>query len=265
MHYVKLFSSILDSTLWDLDAEIVKVFITLLVMADQDGCVMARAPGIARQARVSVEGTKQALALLSAPDPESRSREHEGRRVTETEDGWLILNFEKYRDLMNEEDRKSKAAARQRRYIEKQKAKDRPADAELTPADAELTPADASDANDATTLDDLKRHETTPSIDLVREGGPDEERLRHLLDKWNKRGGKNERLDLFVAAFNKSPVDLEQFSKAVLWRLIRYDADTDPKRQQYLGALRNFLEAGKWKNETDPKAASDARNISPLF
>jgi hypothetical protein len=32
-----------------------------------------------------------------APDTESRTKEHEGRRVKKVDDGWLILNYHKYR------------------------------------------------------------------------------------------------------------------------------------------------------------------------
>lgn len=123
MSYVKISPSILNSTVWSESIATKMVWLTMMIMADRDGLVEARAPGIAIRAGVPIDETRKALAIFSAPDPDSRSQEYEGRRAKETSDGWLILNFEKYRDMGNQEDRDEKARKRAQRTRDRAKAK----------------------------------------------------------------------------------------------------------------------------------------------
>jgi len=104
--FVKLWASILDSSVWSYEPEIRIVWITLLAMADKDGFIHAAIPGIANRARVSVEVTERAMVLFQEPDPYSRSSEHEGRRIALKGRDWLILNFEEHRARMSKESAK---------------------------------------------------------------------------------------------------------------------------------------------------------------
>lgn len=122
MSYVKLFSSILDSTIWQECPETRIVWITMLAMSDSVGMVRATTPGISQRARVSLKATKTALETLSGPDPDSKIREHEGRRIERTDEGWQILNYMRYRltkDLDYE-----RHAARERKRKQRQIGKD---------------------------------------------------------------------------------------------------------------------------------------------
>lgn len=91
------------------------VWLTLLAMADQHGEVQASIPGLANVARVSVSACEEAIRVFLNPDPYSRTKTDEGRRIMEMDGGWHILNHEKYRELASDTDRKRKAAERQRR------------------------------------------------------------------------------------------------------------------------------------------------------
>ena len=104
--YTKLFSSILASTIWREDDKTRLVWITLLAMADKNGVAEGSVPGLADFARVSVEECRASLKKLMAPDPDSRSRIHEGRRIKEIDGGWLLLNHAKYRAKLNADDRR---------------------------------------------------------------------------------------------------------------------------------------------------------------
>jgi len=95
--FVKLQSSILDSSIWLEDAETRLVWITMLAMADPDGLVEASVRAIAHRARVTEEGCQRAVQSFQEPDPDSKDREHEGRRVERVDRGFLILNYRKYR------------------------------------------------------------------------------------------------------------------------------------------------------------------------
>jgi hypothetical protein len=114
--YTKLFSSIIGSTIWREDNDTRIVWITMLAMADKDGVVEASVPGLADFSRISVDGTRAALAKLMAPDPDSRSKEFDGRRVEEQDGGWRLLNHAKYRAKLSEIERREYKRAKQAEY-----------------------------------------------------------------------------------------------------------------------------------------------------
>ena len=97
MPFVKLDVGILDSSLWIEDAATRIVFITMLAMCDPKGLCAATASGIARRANLPLNQVRDAVAQLEAPDAESRTVEHEGRRIQRVDGGYLVLNYVKYR------------------------------------------------------------------------------------------------------------------------------------------------------------------------
>jgi phage terminase small subunit len=114
--FVKLFGSILGSTIWREDPATKVVWITLLALADIDGIVESSIPGLANYAGVGIAETETALQKFQSPDPYSRTPEHEGRRIEPVDGGWRILNHDKYRCKMSPEEQKEKAVIRQRRH-----------------------------------------------------------------------------------------------------------------------------------------------------
>ena len=104
--YTKLFSSILASTIWRESMEVRIVWITLLAMAGRDGIAEGSVPGVADFARLPVDVTRAALQRLSEPDVDSRSQEHEGRRIQACDGGWMILNHAKYRAKLSADERR---------------------------------------------------------------------------------------------------------------------------------------------------------------
>lgn len=123
MPFVKLDTGILNSTLW-IERECREIFITSLLMAEPKevlsptetletstlnttgfvvppgwyGFVAAASVGIIRRALVDSEAGIQALNKLASPDPESRSKDFEGRRMVRVDGGYIVLNYMKYRD-----------------------------------------------------------------------------------------------------------------------------------------------------------------------
>jgi len=96
--YTKLFSTIVTSTIWQEDKDTKILWITMLAIADFDGKVDGSIPGIANIAGLSTGECRAAMSKLMAPDPDSRTQDNEGRRVAEIDGGWIILNYEKYRN-----------------------------------------------------------------------------------------------------------------------------------------------------------------------
>jgi hypothetical protein len=117
--FTKLFSSITNSTIWAEDDQTRLVWITMLALADQNGYVGASLPGLAHQARVSIEAATKAIEKFLAPDTYSRSPEFEGRRIEPADRGWTLLNYQRFREMRDEEvrkeyERKRKASQRKR-------------------------------------------------------------------------------------------------------------------------------------------------------
>jgi hypothetical protein len=113
--YVIIDAEILSSSIWSAEAHVRLIWITLLILCDTDGYVGASVPGIARAAGVSLEQAEEAMALLQEPDPHSRTKDHEGRRLSQDERGWRILNFREHLDRLSVERAKSRERVRQHR------------------------------------------------------------------------------------------------------------------------------------------------------
>lgn len=112
MTFTKLFSSITESTIWVEDNETRIVWIAMLAMADRKGRVWGSIPGLANRARVSVDGCRKAIQTFLSPDPDSRTKEEEGRRIREIDGGWQLINYLKYREIRDQESVREQTAKR---------------------------------------------------------------------------------------------------------------------------------------------------------
>lgn len=124
MTFTKLFSSITESTVWCEPSDVRVVWISMLAMADRNGCVFASIPGLANRARVPIESTEAALSKFQQPDPYSRTTEFEGRRIEVIDGGWRLLNYMKYRKLRDDEATKEA----KRTYINNRRSAEREAE-----------------------------------------------------------------------------------------------------------------------------------------
>ena len=120
--YVKLFGSILQSTIWQESKETRLLWITMLTMKDGRQVVEASVPGLARAAGITTEECEGALARLMEPDPYSRTQEHEGRRIEKVDGGWRILNGEKYRQKMGVDERREYKRMKEAQYRARKRA-----------------------------------------------------------------------------------------------------------------------------------------------
>lgn len=119
--FTKLFASITESTVWCESDRTRLAWITMLAMADSRGRVWASIPGLANRARIPVEDARIAIECFLSPDRDSRTSEHEGRRIEPIDGGWRLLNHEKYRKIRDEESVK----ASKRDYINGRRAAER--------------------------------------------------------------------------------------------------------------------------------------------
>lgn len=122
--YTKLFTTILDSTIWREPDHVRILWITMLAMVDKNGYVGASIPGLADRAKITIEQCTEALDRLQQPDEFSRSTNNDGRRIEAADGGWYLINYCKYRDLITLQEKRAQAAARARKYRERQKERD---------------------------------------------------------------------------------------------------------------------------------------------
>lgn len=108
--YAKIFTQIFDSSIAE-NYEVRHVFEDLLKLADKTGAVDMTVEAVARRVNAPLEKVKSGIEALMQPDPKSRSHEHEGRRLIPLDSGrdwgWLIVNYERYRAIQDEETRRA--------------------------------------------------------------------------------------------------------------------------------------------------------------
>ncbi len=121
MGYTKLFNEIIMSTVWREPDHVRLLWITILALKDKWHVVNASIPGLSDAARITLAECEDALKVLSSPDHYSRSKEYEGRRIEECNEGWTVLNGEKYRNKMSLDERREYNRIKQKEYRDKKK------------------------------------------------------------------------------------------------------------------------------------------------
>ncbi|WP_423176263.1 MULTISPECIES: hypothetical protein [unclassified Stenotrophomonas maltophilia group] len=104
--YTKLFSSITESTVWGESYATRIVWVTMLAMADASGKVYGSIPGLARRANVTLQEVEAAIHSFMSPDPYSRTKDDDGRRIVEIDGGWSLINHGKYGAIRGAEERR---------------------------------------------------------------------------------------------------------------------------------------------------------------
>jgi hypothetical protein len=118
--FVKIYGTILRSSIWNESSDTRCLWITMLADADAEGYVRGSVGGLARLANISREAAAEGLRVLAAPDPDSRSPEHDGRRIEEVGPGtWRILNYRRWRELRSPQ--QIAAADRQQRRRDRER------------------------------------------------------------------------------------------------------------------------------------------------
>lgn len=146
--YVKIFSKILDSSIWMEPASTKVVWLTLLAAMDQDGFAQfASVKSLAHRAVVSLEECERAVETLSESDPESSNPEHDGKRIEKVPGGWIILNASHYRKIKDREMQREMTKERTRKWRERKKS-----DAKTSPSVTDRHPASSSASAYASSL-----------------------------------------------------------------------------------------------------------------
>lgn len=176
--YTKLFSSITASTVWGEPYPTRIVWVAMLAMADAQGNVYGAIPGLARHANVTLTEVEDALRSFLAPDPYSRTRDHDGRRIEEVDGGWRLINHAKYSAVRGESERREYKRQWDRENRSKQ-------------SDSHPTISDKPDSN-PTKSDHPTPPAPTPSLTEEAKAKPSVQHAARFEDFWsvypNKKG-----------------------------------------------------------------------------
>lgn len=176
--FTKLFNTIVTSTIWQEDDKTRIVWITMLAIADADGIVSASIPGLANVSKVAIAAARRAIEKLLDKDPDSRTKDYDGRRIETIDGGWRILNYQKYRRMLNEEERreyKARWIAEKRRQVstprrhKSSKSTQAEAEAEEKKKAAPVKPVQPFNVEDW--LTELEKDETYKGINIRVEFG----------------------------------------------------------------------------------------------
>lgn len=135
--YNKLFTSILDSSIWLEEPATKVVWITLIAAMNEDGFAhFASTQNLANRSVLSIEETEAAVKVLESPDSNSSDPDHEGRRIERVPGGWMVLNARKYHTVTTRAIAKEKTRQRVTRYRTKKRIEakiKKPCNADVTP------------------------------------------------------------------------------------------------------------------------------------
>jgi hypothetical protein len=116
--FALLWGKMLRSSLWVKESKETRlVWVTMLMLMDEEGRVFSSEIGLADSAKVTPEECREALKILTSPDPDDTSKVEEGVRLRTIHGGWQIINFQIYAyssDEKREFWRQQKAAQRAR-------------------------------------------------------------------------------------------------------------------------------------------------------
>lgn len=200
--FVKLDQGILNSTIW-LDRDARDVFLTALLLAvprefDKPvpqlrhdaleptgwsappgwyGFVPSSGLGLIDRAKVAKAEGMAALDRLGSPEPESRSQAFDGRRMIRVDGGFIVLNYDKYRQ------KDQSAASRAKRYRDTHKQPDGeepPAPPEILAPPAPKQPESSDDVHEEQIVTPASRTVTRDERDVTHANGDRTRDVTHV-------------------------------------------------------------------------------------
>jgi hypothetical protein len=155
--YTPVFDSVFHGTLcgkWPT----LPVWLTILPMADKNGHIDMSYQAMSALTGWPVDLLKQAMAELTAPDPESRSEAEEGRRLVLIDPenrswGWRVVNHGKYRERARKQSWDAERTASGKDAERKRVSRGTSRDAPTSPAASRLSPLSDTDTDTDTDTD----------------------------------------------------------------------------------------------------------------
>lgn len=147
--YGKLFASMYEGTLVERGPwQALVTFQQMLILADRTGVVDMTAGALSRRTTIPIDIITTGITALEQTDPGSRTPKAEGRRILRLSEhrdwGWKIVNYEEYRKIRSEDERREymRVFMAEKRQGQPKKTKKvngrKPVLAELAHADADV-------------------------------------------------------------------------------------------------------------------------------
>lgn len=120
--FTPLWSQIVTSSIWSEPYYVRVLWLTMLAVKDRDYVVRKTAFALSRLGNMSEQEVLDGLKILSEPDTRRlEPQPNEGRRIEKVEDGWRILNGERYQAEMSKIFRRARNAEAMRRRRERER------------------------------------------------------------------------------------------------------------------------------------------------
>jgi hypothetical protein len=237
--YVKIFAQIFDSSIAE-DYLVRLVFEDFLILADRDGQVDMTVAAIARRTNVPIEIVNTAIEKLSAPDPDSRTPDAEGRRIVLLDQhrswGWQIVNYAHYRDIRDDEARKEYFRERQRQHRAKSKMS-------LTVKDSEILSSDVTQA-EAEALSNKKHCVPDSVVDEIYQAYP------------RKKAPRDAKKAIAAALKRIAP---QRDAKWLLIRVRRYAETVSEQNPKYIPFPATWFNGDRFDDEGAEGSATTQR------
>lgn len=122
--FAKIFRQIFESSIAE-HPSVRFTFMDLLVLADPNGVVDMTHESIARITNRPLDEIRATIAALEGPDPRSRTPDEDGARLRRLDDhrdwGWIIVNYDRFREIASEEQRRERTRDRVNRLRARRK------------------------------------------------------------------------------------------------------------------------------------------------
>jgi hypothetical protein len=201
---------------------------------------------LAKFARVSREECEHALKVLMAPDPDSRSKEFEGRRIAEIDGGWILLNHDKYRAKLSEDERREYLRRKQQEYRHRAKMStnvDNVSDMSTPYTQAEAAPAPDPEAQADPTR---SRSSKASREDLTRDDG-----FERFWTAYPRKVGKGAANSEWLRIHPSSELQAQILAAVERQRTCdQWVKDGG----QYVPHARTWLHQKRWEDEPDNRA-----------
>lgn len=113
--------------MWREPDYVIKVYLTMLALKDEDHIYRGTAYALADRAKKTESEVLDALKILSSPDTlRKEKQEYDGRRIEAVGDGWFILNGPKYREMVAIEMKRARDRRASKAYRDRKKGKHLP-------------------------------------------------------------------------------------------------------------------------------------------
>jgi hypothetical protein len=246
--YNKLFTKILDSSIWLESTPTRIVWLTFIAVMDEDGfAAFASVGNVAHRARVTLEEAAAAIALLEGPDPDSGDPDNQGKRLERVPGGWMVLNAKKHRDMVTRVVIQEQTRERVRRHRELKRNSNGSETHQPLPCNAPVTPSESESDTETKARSEARKEKissrktaTHPSADALGErfvrfwnAYPNKKGKSAAFKAWQKLRPTDALTDIIIAAIEQQKT----------WQTWRKDSG------QFVPHPASWLNKGAWEDE----------------